>query len=83
MNPEAARRFVTGKLFAFRCVDGSGGSGAFTVSHKQVHLKRRLQPAWGTDTALAVLRDVRDSCASRRRTGKCTVRRVARREPNG
>jgi hypothetical protein len=35
MNPEAARRFVTGKLFAFRCVDGSGGSDAFTVSHKQ------------------------------------------------
>jgi hypothetical protein len=27
MNAEAARRFVTGKLFAFRCVDGSGGSG--------------------------------------------------------
>ena len=27
MNAEAARRFVTGELFAFRCVDGSGGSG--------------------------------------------------------
>ena len=27
MSPEAARRFVAGKLFAFRCVDGSGGSG--------------------------------------------------------
>ena len=27
MNAEAARHFVTGKLFAFRCVDGSGGSG--------------------------------------------------------
>jgi hypothetical protein len=27
MDAEAARRFVTGKLFAFRCVDGSGGSG--------------------------------------------------------
>jgi hypothetical protein len=27
MSPEAARRFVTGKLFAFRCVDGTGGSG--------------------------------------------------------
>ena len=27
MNAEAAQRFVTGKLFAFRCVDGSGGSG--------------------------------------------------------
>lgn len=27
MNTEEARRFVTGKLFAFRCVDGSGGSG--------------------------------------------------------
>ncbi len=27
MNAEAARRFVTGKLFAFRCFDGSGGSG--------------------------------------------------------
>ena len=27
MNAEAAWRFVTGKMFAFRCVDGSGGSG--------------------------------------------------------
>jgi len=27
MDAEAARSFVTGKLFAFRCVDGSGGSG--------------------------------------------------------
>jgi hypothetical protein len=27
MNADEARRFVTGKLFAFRCVDGSGGSG--------------------------------------------------------
>jgi hypothetical protein len=27
MNPEAARRFVTGKLFAFNCVDGSRGLG--------------------------------------------------------
>jgi hypothetical protein len=27
MNTEEARHFVTGKLFAFRCVDGSGGSG--------------------------------------------------------
>src|SRR6516162_7870203 len=27
MNAEEARRFVTGKLFALRCVDGSGGSG--------------------------------------------------------
>ena len=27
MSPETARRFVTGKLFAFRCVDGTGGSG--------------------------------------------------------
>jgi hypothetical protein len=27
MNGEAARRFVTGKLFAFRCFDGSRGLG--------------------------------------------------------
>jgi hypothetical protein len=27
MNPEAARRFVVGKLFAFNCFDGSRGSG--------------------------------------------------------
>jgi len=27
MNAEAARRFVTGKLFAFQCVDGSRGLG--------------------------------------------------------
>jgi hypothetical protein len=27
MNVEAAKRFVTGKLFAFRCVDGSRGLG--------------------------------------------------------
>ena len=27
MNAEAAWRFVTGKMFAFRCVDGSVGSG--------------------------------------------------------
>ena len=27
MSAEAARRFVAGKLFAFRCVDGSGRSG--------------------------------------------------------
>jgi len=27
MNAEAAWRFVTGKMFAFRCSDGSGGSG--------------------------------------------------------
>ncbi len=27
MNTEEAQRFVTGKLFSFRCVDGSGGSG--------------------------------------------------------
>jgi len=27
MNAEAARRFVTGKLFAFNCVDGSRGLG--------------------------------------------------------
>jgi hypothetical protein len=27
MNADEARHFVTGKLFAFRCVDGSGGAG--------------------------------------------------------
>jgi hypothetical protein len=27
MNAEAARKFVTGKLFAFNCVDGSRGLG--------------------------------------------------------
>jgi len=27
MNAQEARHFVTGKLFAFRCLDGSGGSG--------------------------------------------------------
>jgi hypothetical protein len=27
MNPEAAKRFVTGKLFAFHCIDGSRGLG--------------------------------------------------------
>jgi hypothetical protein len=27
MNPDAARRFVVGKLFAFNCFDGSRGSG--------------------------------------------------------
>jgi hypothetical protein len=27
MSPEAAQRFVTGKLFAFSCVDGSRGLG--------------------------------------------------------
>jgi hypothetical protein len=31
MNAEAARRFVTGKLFAFRCVDGSADQGASTL----------------------------------------------------
>jgi hypothetical protein len=27
MSAEAARRFVTGKLFAFNCFDGSRGAG--------------------------------------------------------
>src|SRR5437764_14507603 len=27
LSPEAARRFVTGKLFAFNCFDGSRGAG--------------------------------------------------------
>jgi hypothetical protein len=27
MNPEAARRFVAGKLFSFNCFDGSRGAG--------------------------------------------------------
>ena len=27
MGPEAAQRFVTGKLFAFNCVDGTRGLG--------------------------------------------------------
>ena len=27
LTPEAARRFVTGKLFAFNCFDGSRGAG--------------------------------------------------------
>src|SRR5258708_33802902 len=27
LSPEAARRFVNGKLFAFNCFDGSGGAG--------------------------------------------------------
>ena len=27
MSPEAARRFVAGKLFSFQCVDGSRGMG--------------------------------------------------------
>jgi hypothetical protein len=27
MNAEAARRFVTGKLFGFSCIDGSRGLG--------------------------------------------------------
>jgi hypothetical protein len=27
MSPEAARRFVAGKLFAFNCFDGSRGAG--------------------------------------------------------
>ena len=27
MNAEAAKRFVTGKLFAFNCIDGSRGLG--------------------------------------------------------
>lgn len=27
MSPEAARRFVSGKLFAFNCFDGSRGAG--------------------------------------------------------
>src|SRR4029077_13611957 len=27
LNPDAARRFVTGKLFAFHCFDGSRGAG--------------------------------------------------------
>ena len=27
LNPDAARRFVAGKLFAFHCFDGSRGAG--------------------------------------------------------
>src|SRR5262249_56323313 len=27
LNPDAARRFVAGKLFAFNCFDGSRGAG--------------------------------------------------------
>ena len=27
LNPEAARRFIVGKLFAFNCFDGSRGAG--------------------------------------------------------
>src|SRR6516162_7524687 len=27
LSPEAARRFVAGKLFAFNCLDGSRGAG--------------------------------------------------------
>ena len=27
LTPEAARRFVAGKLFAFNCFDGSRGAG--------------------------------------------------------
>jgi hypothetical protein len=31
MNAEAAKRFVTGKLFAFNCIDGSRGLGRIYV----------------------------------------------------
>ena len=31
MGPEVAQRFVTGKLFAFNCVDGTRGLGQATI----------------------------------------------------
>ena len=51
MNAESARRFVTGRLFAFRCVDGSGGSGRIyadgsVIGKLQSNASAPERPVW-------------------------------------
>ena len=59
MNAEAARQFVTGKLFAFRCVDGSGGSGRIyadgsVIGRFQSNASGPERPVWLPPGTLSV-----------------------------
>ena len=63
MNPEAARHFVTGKLFAFRCVDGSGGSGRIyadgsVIGRFQSNASGQERPVWLPPGTLRVKGDL-------------------------
>ena len=67
MNAEAARRFVTGKLFAFRCADGSGGSGRIyadgsAIGRIQSNAFAPERPVWLPPGTLRVKGDL--VCAS-------------------
>jgi hypothetical protein len=51
MNADAARRFVTGKLFAFNCFDGSRGAGRIygdgsVIGSIQVHGSGPVRSVW-------------------------------------
>ena len=51
MNAEQAQRFVSGKLFAFNCVDGSRGSGRIyadgsVIGNIQSSAAGPVQPVW-------------------------------------
>jgi hypothetical protein len=67
MNAEAARRFVTGRLFVFRCVDGSGGSGRIyadgsVIGRFQSNASAPERPIWLPPGTLWVKGDL--VCAS-------------------
>ena len=79
MNAEAAWRFVTGKMFAFRCVDGSVGSGRIyadgsVIGKMRSNSSEPERPVWLPPLpiaislalrALRVLGDVRIELANR------------------
>jgi hypothetical protein len=51
MNADAARRFVTGKLFAFNCFDGSRGAGRIygdgsVIGSIQIHGSGPVRSVW-------------------------------------
>jgi hypothetical protein len=51
MNAEQARRFVSGKLFAFSCIDGSRGAGRVyadgsVIGNIQSNAAGPVQPVW-------------------------------------
>src|SRR5712675_812947 len=51
MNADAARRFVTGKLFAFNCFDGSRGAGRIygdgsVIGSIQLHGSGPVRSVW-------------------------------------
>src|SRR5258706_1722421 len=51
LTPDAARRFVTGKLFAFNCFDGSRGAGRIygdgsVIGSIQLHGSGPVRSVW-------------------------------------